>query len=91
MPVTKKRLAEFDKMSEEELEAALQKMHEERLALRDEQLAAHEALDRKVAERQAVARLETMNPAEVEALMQYVETHGIPTQEQVQGEEAPSE
>lgn len=83
--VKRMSVKDLEKLEPEDIEKYIQALAEEKEELRGEQITAHEVLDRKNAEADALRRLETMSKPEIEALVQRVQTHGIPSEEKVNG------
>jgi len=75
----------YEAMTVEQLEAELQRISEERAALKTRAVAAHAVLDRRNGEAAARRRLATMSDVERAALAQIVATEGIESGEAVNG------
>lgn len=74
---------ELQSLSTEELESFIQKTDREMQSLRDDKRRAHELLDEKNAQADAIRRYEQMSEPERAALLQHMEAVGIESQEQV--------
>lgn len=75
----------FEQMTVEQLTAELQRLNEQRAALREQAMAAHAVLDRKQAVATARRKLAEMSDVEKAALAQLVQAEGIESGEAVVG------
>ena len=75
----------YELMTVEQLTAELQRINEERAALREQAMAVHAVLDRKQAVETARRKLAEMSDVEKAALAQIVAAEGIESGEAVVG------
>lgn len=78
--ITKKELAKLDVDACEE---RIRELDEQIAKIREEKEVIHAAMDMKNAEIDAARRYEQMSEPERAALAQYIETHGIVSEEKV--------
>lgn len=75
----------YEQMTVEQLTAELQRLNEQRAALREQAIAVHAVLDRKQAVETARRKLAEMSDVEKAALAQLVQAEGIESGEAVVG------
>lgn len=75
----------YEQMTVEQLTAELQRLNEQRAALREQAMGVHAVLDRKQAVETARRKLAEMSDVEKAALAQLVQAEGIESGEAVVG------
>jgi len=73
---------EYEDFSIEELEAAIAAITLEQSRLKQQKLAIHSVLDRKMQTAEATRKLAAMSDSEKAALLQVMQAEGIPTAEE---------
>lgn len=78
-------MADYSRMSVEQLEEANKTLMEEKEKIREEQRQLNDVLSKKVAEESAKQLAETLSDDQKAALVQQIQAEGISSDEQVEG------